>query len=229
MYKKYNLFFVFLVFNLANEKMGKSELQNICLDLDQTLIWSGNEIEYNTRKYPELKIKAKDWPHDIMDDNSYTVFERPGLQDFLDFIFANFNVSVWTAASKDYALFIIKNIIYKKGKESRNLDWIFFSYHCDISINTKKGTKDLSLLWDDYKLHGFSKDNTFIIDDYDEVYETQPANCIPVFPFNFTDKGNENDPQLGNLRKQLDFMLFELKKGKKYTINDINKKLKVVP
>ena len=208
--------------------MGKSELLNICLDLDQTLIWSGNEIEYNTRKYPELKIKAQDWPHYIMDDNSYTVFERPGLQDFLDFIFANFNVSVWTAASKDYALFIIKNIICKKGKESRHLDWIFFSYHCDISTHTKKGTKDLSLLWDDYKLDGFSKDNTFIIDDYDEVYETQPENCIAVFPFNFTDKGNENDPQLSKLRKQLDFMLFELKKGRKYTIRDINKKLKVV-
>ena len=40
-------------------------------------------------------------------DGHYKVFERPGLQEFLDYLFANFNVSVWTAASKSYALFII--------------------------------------------------------------------------------------------------------------------------
>jgi TFIIF-interacting CTD phosphatase-like protein len=208
--------------------MGRTKNKiNICLDLDQTLIWAGTNKEYMPHKYPKLKEKATHFDSIEM-DNYYTVFERPGLQDFLDFVFQNFNVSVWTAASKDYALFIIKNIIYKKNKESRVLDWVFFSYHCDISNSTKKGTKDLSLLYDDYNLDGFTKDNTFIIDDYDEVYNTQPKNCIAVPPFVFTDDGNEEDPLLKRLRKQLDFMLFQNKKGVSYTVTDINKSLKVV-
>lgn len=205
----------------------KKQKINICLDLDQTLIWAGTNKEYMPDKYPKIKKKAEKFPH-IKMDNFYTVFERPGLQDFLDFLFENFNVSVWTAASKDYALFVIKNIIYKKDRKERILDWIFFSYHCDISKRDKNGTKDLSLLYDDYKLKGFSKNNTIIIDDYDEVYETQPENCIAVSPFNFTDDGNEKDSQLEKLRKQLEIMLSENKKGKKYKVSDINKKLQVV-
>jgi TFIIF-interacting CTD phosphatase-like protein len=200
---------------------------NICLDLDQTLIWAGTDKEYNPAKEPVLKKKAKKFPNINM-DNYYTVFERPGLQDFLDFLFKHFNVSVWTAASKDYALFVIKNIIYKKNIQNRKLDWIFFSYHCDISKRDKDGTKDLRLLWENYKLPGFSKSNTYIIDDYDEVYETQPANCIAVSPFNFTDDGNESDCQLKNVQEELEIMLSEVKKGKKYTASNINKKLKVI-
>jgi len=206
---------------------GTKKKINICLDLDQTLIWAGTNKEYMPHKYPKLKEKAKDFDT-IKMDSYYTVFERPGLQDFLDFVFKNFNVSIWTAASKDYGLFIIKNIIYRKNRESRVLDWFFFSYHCDISNSTKKGTKDLSLLYDDYKLDGFKKENTFIIDDYDEVYYTQPKNCIAVDPFIFTDDGNEKDPLLTQLRVQLDLMLFKNKKGIPYTVTDINKALKVI-
>jgi TFIIF-interacting CTD phosphatase-like protein len=206
-------------------KGNKKNKINICLDLDQTLIWAGTNKEYIPDKNSKLKEKAK-YFDPIEMDNYYTVFERPGLQDFLDFIFENFNVSVWTAASKDYALFIIKNIIYKKNKEYRVLDWVFFSYHCDISNSTKTGTKDLSLLYDEYKLDGFTNENTFIIDDYDEVYNTQPKNCIAVPPFVFTDDGNENDRLLTTLRVQLDFMLFQNKKGISYTVTDINKALK---
>jgi len=219
----------------VNEKMGtkKTKKINICLDLDQTLIWAGNDQEYMPDEYPELKKKANAEPFGkdniFKMDKEYTIFERPGLQDFLDFLFDNFNVSVWTAASKDYALFVIKNILYKENQEARKLDWIFFSYHCDISIQEKKGTKDLSLLWNTYKLDGFSENNTFIIDDYDEVYETQPNNCIAIAPFNFTDEGSEKDSYLYKIRKQLEYMLSQHKKGKKWTIQEINQQLGVVP
>ena len=200
---------------------------NILLDLDQTLIWAGTDKEYMPEKDPKLKKKARKFPNINM-DNFYTVFERPGLQNFLDFLFKNFNVSVWTAASKDYALFVIKNIIYKKDRDNRQLDWIFFSYHCDISKKDKDGTKDLKMLWEDYKLPDFMKKNTYIIDDYDEVYDTQPENCIAIAPFNFTDDGNENDCHLANIKKELEIMLDHVNKGKKYTADDINKELKVL-
>ena len=178
----------------------KPERLNVVLDLDQTLISAEASDEYD---FNSNKAKAKKFEfHDM--DGYYVVFERPGLQPFLDYLFANFNVSVWTAASKDYALFIIDKIIL--SKPNRHLDWVFFSYHCDISKKKKDGSKDLSMFWDEYKLIGYDKDNTVIIDDYDEVYKTQPDNCIVAFPFEFTEKDSHKDDYLPHLQRALSTM-----------------------
>ena len=81
------------------------------------------------------------------------------------------------AASKDYALYIVRNIILTKP--GRKLDFIFFSYHCDISKKIYKGSqKQLKLLWDEFKLVGYNSNNTIIIDDYDHIHEIQPCNCV---------------------------------------------------
>lgn len=186
---------------------------NILLDLDQTLISAEPDEEYDFKKY---KHKAKLFEYKDM-DGYYIVFERPGLQKFLDYIFRNFNVSVWTAASKDYALFIIEKMIIN-GRKDRKLDWIFFSYHCDISKKLKKGTKDLSMLWDIYKIPGYTEKNTVILDDYDEVYKTQPDNCIIAQPFEFTNEGSEYD-------KFLEELIPKLKKMRLSILNSENKGL----
>lgn len=172
--------------------------QNVLLDLDQTIISAEakEDFDFKKHKHKANKFKYKDM------DGYYTVFERPGLQKFLDFLFSNFNVSVWTAASKDYALFIIEKIILADRK-NRQLDWIFFSYHCDISKRIKNGTKDLKILWEDYKIPNYYNDNTVIIDDYDEVYNTQPNNCIIAFPFEFMDESSEHDKYLERLQPEL--------------------------
>lgn len=173
---------------------------NVVLDLDQTLI---SAEDWDSKDFKKHKNKAKKFAfHDM--DGYYIVFERPNLQSFLDYLFANFNVSVWTAASKDYALFIIDKIIL--SKPGRHLDWIFFSYHCDISKKKKGGTKDLRMFWDEYELTGYSKNNTVIIDDYDEVYETQPDNCIIAVPFEFVQDDSEKDNYLTDLQKSLENM-----------------------
>lgn len=171
---------------------------NIILDLDQTLISAEPTEEYD---FAKNKQKAKKFLfHDM--DGYYLVFERPGLQNFLTYLFDNFNVSVWTAASKDYALFIIEKIIIA-GNKNRKLDYIFYSYHCDISEKIKKGTKDLNLFWDNFKMIGYDKDNTVIIDDYDEVCNTQPKNCIAAPAFEFNKEGSENDKFLEELVNKL--------------------------
>ena len=171
---------------------------NILLDLDQTLISAETEEDYDFVANRE-KAKLFDF-HDM--DGYYIIFERPGLQKFLNFLFKNFNVSVWTAASKDYALFIIDKIILK-NKPERKLDWIFFSYHCDLSRKLLKGSKDLSILWDLYKITGYSSENTIIIDDYDEVYNTQKKNCIVALPFEFDESNSEQDTYLEKLQEIL--------------------------
>ena len=144
----------------------------LILDLDETLIHSISTKEMdrinktdNERRKSLTKFKT----HDM--DGYYTVVERPGLQEFLDYIFNNFNVSIWTAASKDYALFVIEKII--NIKKNRKLDWIMFSYHCDMSTKEKKGSKDLNMLWDIFALDDYSNDTTVILDDHPDVHKLQ--------------------------------------------------------
>lgn len=175
-----------------------SKCLNLLLDLDQTLISAEATEEHDFKKYRQ---KSKLFNFENM-DGYYIVYERPYLQEFLDFAFKNFNISIWTAASKDYALFIIDKIILKKP--GRKLDWIFFSYHCDLSKKQRKGSKDLEMLWDIYNTPGYNKKNTMILDDYDEVYKTQPNNCIVAKPFEFTHQNSEKDNFLKTLIPKLD-------------------------
>lgn len=168
--------------------------KNFILDLDQTLISAEPTEEYD---FSKNKLKAKQFTfHDM--DGFYVVFERPHLQKFLAFLFDNFNVSIWTAASKDYALFVIDKIILA-GNSNRKLDYIFFSYHCDLSEREKDSTKNLKLLTDIFKLPGYNMDNTIILDDYDEVWKSQKGNCIYAKQFQFSSKSSESDKFLLNL------------------------------
>lgn len=123
-------------------------------------------------------------------DNDYIIFVRPGLQDFLDFLFRNFQVSVWTAASRDYAIFIIQFILllmdedekYIETSNQRKLNYIFFYYHCSISQDKDGGYKNLKFICSQDET--CSIDKMFILDDNIDVYKTQPKNTIIALPFN---------------------------------------------
>lgn len=195
---------------------------NIILDLDQTLI-SGEAVE--EYDFENNKKKAKKFNYHNM-DSYYVIFERPGLQKFLDFLFNNFNVSVWTAASKDYGLFIIDKIILA-NKPNRKLDWFFFSYHCNVSSYLLNNTKDLRILWNIINIPNYNENNTVIIDDYDEVYKTQVNNCIIAKPFKFLDDNSENDDYLKKLEPQLIKMKNNIKQGFKSPANFVNINLKL--
>ena len=173
---------------------------NFIFDLDETIISAEATEDYDFDKYKNKIKKFKEKP--MFMDNYYIIVQRPGLQKFLDFIFKNFNVSIWTAASKDYALYIIENIILGKHPE-RKIDYIFFSYHCNASKKLKKGTKDLSMLWDIYKLPGYNKENTCILDDLEEVHDIQKENCIIADKFKFINKNSENDKFLTQLTPKI--------------------------
>ena len=180
--------------------MGNKKKINFILDLDQTII-SGEPVEeYNIEKN---KKKASKFRFETM-ENYYIIFERPGLQQFLTFLFKNFNVSIWTAASKDYALFIIDKIIIA-GNKDRKIDYVFFSYHCGISKKIKKkSSKELSILWNYYKLPEYNENNTVILDDYTEdVYNNQKQNCIIAKPFEFKDDNSHKDKFLKDLQHKL--------------------------
>lgn len=176
---------------------------NIILDLDNTLLSAVPLEDFSW----DGKTKKKSLKFDIHNmEEYYIIFERPYLQSFLTFLFKNFNVSVWSAASKDYVLFIVKEIILKNHPE-RNLDYIFFSYHCNWSKNKMKGIKKLDMIWDIFKIKGFDESNTFIIDDLPEVQKIQPCNCLSIKEFEFDEEGSENDEELKKLIDRLKKLL----------------------
>lgn len=174
---------------------------NIFLDLDNTLISSLSKEE--EREIMKPRMKKFRWENM---EGIYKVFERPGLQEFLDFLFYNFNVSVWTAASKTYALFIIEKFILE-GHPERNLDYILFSHHCKQSKRVNKTQKSLKILNSHYKLAGFPLQRTYIIDDHPEVYQAQPENCIQIKPFEFTARRSYEDSELKNIQQRLQYLL----------------------
>lgn len=184
--------------------MNNKKKYNIILDLDQSIISGEPAEEFNFKK--QIK-KANKFEFETMQDY-YIIFSRPHLQKFLTFLFKNFNVSIWTAASKDYALFIIEKIILR-GKKNRNIDFIFFSYHCNISKKLKKkNSKDLSILWDTFKMENYNKNNTLILDDYKEdVYNCQKENCILAQLFEYTSNESDKDDFLLKLIPKLKKLL----------------------
>lgn len=190
---------------------------NIFLDLDQTIISSVEISDFDFDKYDK---KLQKFTYYI--DGYYIIFERPNLQKFLDKLFKEFNVSVWTAASKNYALFIIEKFIL--NKEGRKLDWIFFNYHCNLSEKLTNHTKSLKMLWEEYKFPEYNKNNTFIIDDYDEVYNSQKNNCIIAKPFEFKDDNSEDDDFLKLLKNKLDELKYKIINNKKNPNKFINNK-----
>ncbi len=175
------------------------EKKNVFLDLDNTLI-SAEALEDFPFKKSGIREKAMKFAiHDM--DGYYIIFERPNVQSFLDWLFKNFNVSVWTAASKDYALYIIEHIVLKRP--DRKLDFILFSHHCDISKKKYKYSKQLKLVFDVFQLEGYNKNNTVIVDDLPEVKECQPKNCIAVEPFEILNEGSEHDDELTKVKEEL--------------------------
>jgi len=195
----------------------------LILDLDETIIYSVSKEEKKKLSKGE-KDKLKSMTKHEMDKGYYTVIERPGLQEFLDFAFKNFNVSVWTAASKDYALFIIEKIILNKDSR-RKLDWILFSYHCEASQERMDSVKNLKMVWNIYKMNGYTKSNTIIMDDHPDVFKAQKKNCIFMYPFKLENKDSAGDKFLLNLIPKLKTTIKDFKQSGEINTSNINKEM----
>lgn len=175
--------------------MSKLESRkNVFLDLDNTLICSENYDE-NLLKH----ILLYGYKYDFI--YPYITVERPNLQIFLDYLFYNFNVSVWTAATKGYASFVVDKFVTQRNHD-RILKFLLFNEHCDSSMKYTNGLKSLNMLWDIWKIPGFTKENTIIIDDLIDVYNIQPKNCFRIKQFNI--RNGEKDLELKRLIKKLE-------------------------
>jgi hypothetical protein len=166
---------------------------NIILDLDETLI---HTVKITTT-FSKLLANSVDFWFKI-NNQYFWVLKRPGLAIFIEFVYKHFNVGIWTAAEKDYAKEICRNILsldqINKSKfiYSRNFCYL------DSSLGPAGFTKPLEKI---YKIHSdlFNHMNTIMIDNNSHVMRFNHHNGIHVPDFN----GDPNDRILYQLRNMI--------------------------
>lgn len=153
--------------------------KSIILDIDGTLISAGIG-----------KKIGSDFTIMIYKD-SFSIFKRPYLNEFLDFCFKKFEyVIIWSAAEKKYIDLIIQNIFLK---DKPHIVWTRDKCENIIDINYEYTfIKPLRKFIRCFKKYNFNYSNLFIIDDMPETARLNKFNFIQIKSFD----GNENDDKL---------------------------------
>lgn len=144
---------------------------HIVLDLDETLINSSS----TQTKEDSFTI--------LVGGQTYYVSKRPYLNEFLTFAFRNFeSVSIWTAATLEYAYRIVRNIL--SPEQYKALAFLKTRQH----LGTKgDGTyyKPLNSIFTDPKAiaMGITSKNTIMIDDRKDVLHANPGNGVIIPPY----------------------------------------------
>jgi RNA polymerase II subunit A small phosphatase-like protein len=153
----------------------------IILDIDETLIHTESVPDEFADKYDyDFKFKGEG-------KSLFYTKKRPFLDQFLDYVYANFDVAIWTAAGEDYAREILKNI---RVLES-SLKFFYTRDNCTIKLNYDYsdyyGIKNLNKL----KKKGYNLDRVLIVDDKSETAVNNYSNLIQIKPF--TDDVNDTE------------------------------------
>lgn len=167
-------------------------ITNVVLDLDHTLIRSvtNSEDDLNTGS-----LKSHTF-------SNYVIYERPFLKDFIQTLSEKYYLSIWTAASKPYGEFIIKQIIQPYMKPNSEIVLFLHDEHCSLSESVTGILKHLDLLYELSNKYGFkptfTRDNTVIVDDNEGIL-AQNNNVILIEPFEF----DSHDEELNNVIRKI--------------------------
>ena len=164
-------------------------IKNIVLDIDQTLLEANDKIHNPLNSYRrETNVSSAastlSTPS-ISDEYVFTL--RPYLAPFLNFLFENFNVGIWTAADTTYAQYVVDSIIFPLTH--RKPQFVLSRPDFDDCLAKGMGYKNLAYLAQRYPQ--FNYNNTIIIDDFDHVKMTNRARCIAIPKFFAALKSND--------------------------------------
>lgn len=148
----------------------------VVLDLDATLIHSTLNL------YQNLDCNSH-----IIEWNSYfagfitgkiRVIERPHLAYFLSYLFANYQVAVWTAGTKDYADIIVDCLF--EEKQASQLSFVWDRSHCE---KNEDGTYIKPLQKVRQLLPQFEKEHIYLVDDCTANESVNKEFYLPIVPF----------------------------------------------
>jgi TFIIF-interacting CTD phosphatase-like protein len=144
----------------------------LILDLDETLVY-GTKQELPSA--PDFLVAH------------YFVYRRPHLPEFLDYCFTDFDVAVWTSASRSYASEIVARLF-----GDRELRFFWSGERCTQRVNLttyeQYTVKDLRKV----RKIGFPLEQILMVDDSPEKLERHYGNHIRIPPF----EGDPDDVEL---------------------------------
>jgi TFIIF-interacting CTD phosphatase-like protein len=159
---------------------------NIILDIDNTLLHAiGNDGQ------PTLVNRP------VISDREFHIYPRPYLKYFLQYLFDNYNVAVWSAGNKEYVDYVTQKII---TTNTRHLDFVFNWDQCkeaQLLYKDSHNYKNLKYIWDNKDLsYLYNQSNTILIDDRLATVNPQKNNCILIREFDATDEASTHDLEL---------------------------------
>lgn len=159
----------------------------VILDLDETLIHSTYDNEQKLDGYTKIKDE---------DGLSFQIRKRPGLDLFLKFCFEFYNVAIWTASGRTYAMPAIKFVF---GDLVKQLKFIYTAKETVRKISdswlqtTQINIKPLTKVWKRKKYRNlYTKKNTIIVDDTPITFCRNYGNAIKIDPYS----GESDDKEL---------------------------------
>jgi RNA polymerase II subunit A small phosphatase-like protein len=154
----------------------------LVLDLDETLIHS--------------KCFSFEESYDFSIGHKFSVVKRPGLDQFLETCFENFDVAFWTSSGQDYADKLLTFIL----KEGQKPKFVWDSRRCTRYLSSSSvDSVDLKKLSKVFRMKIWGKDDVLIVDDSKEKASKNYGNLIQCSPF----YGDLNDAELPELERYL--------------------------
>ncbi len=162
-------------------KQKSKYLKNIILDMDKTLIEGYFSIKHN----------------------KMVIEERPFLGEFLKFVFEHFErVSIWTNANKEWFNHVYDRVLHKYIPKNKYFDLVI-TFDDGYVGEDNNGPKDLNIIFNDFEEYGYTKHNTFLVDDSEIHYNQNIYNCylIKGFEVNLENNSHKDDIELLRLIK----------------------------
>ena len=151
---------------------------NIVLDLDNTLVCAVPFSQLHLLP-SDLSLIYHDFIVDEINNNNNTrIFARPHLHKMLLSVSKFANISVWTAAGKEYADFVVSRFF----PSSIPIEFLFHSEQVEDAVRTYFRFKPLEYIYSFYPTT-YSQNNTIIVDDLTDVASANPNNSIQIKAF----------------------------------------------
>jgi len=153
-------------------------ITDIVLDLDETLI-HGMPIEPHSVQ--QIDNMRRSLEYKVMEDQSYIIFLRPGVRQFLNNICARADVSIWTAASQTYGSFIRELLFDRPWRQCKGF---FHREHCEASKAATGHMKNLQWLSEKGAPGMFPHyRHMVLVDDRQDIMDSNPSRAIVIDPF----------------------------------------------
>lgn len=149
----------------------------LVLDLDETLVYA---TEDSLERDPDFEV------------GPYSVYKRPGLEEFLSRVHPHFNMAVWTSSTRPYAEPVVEQIF----PPDIALHFVWARERCtrkfDPELHEHEWAKNLNKV----KRLGYALEQVVMVDDTPAKLVQHYGNLVRIKPF-FGDLSDVELDQLG--------------------------------